>query len=81
MFALVSNEELQQLNQMLVKQLKNRYNDPNLHKRFTIGVDRAKMKLYDLGQKAQDAVMQEAESKPVFDRGKKSTDKFKNLKV
>ena len=80
MFALVSNEELQQLNQMLVKQLKNRYNDPNLHKRFTIGVDRAKMKLYDLEQKAQDAVMKEAESKPVFDRGR-STDKFKNLKV
>jgi hypothetical protein len=81
MFALVSNEELQQLNQMLVKQLKNRYNDPNLHKRFTIGVDRAKMKLYDLEQKAQDAVMQEPEpSKPVFDRGK-SKDKFKNLKV
>ena len=80
MFALVSNEELQQLNQMLVKQLKNRYNDPNLHKRFTIGVDRAKMKLYDLEQKAQDAVLKEAESKPVFDRGR-STDKFKNLKV
>ncbi len=80
MFALVSTEELQQLNQLLVKQLKNRYNDPNLHKRFTIGVDRAKMKLYDLEQKAQDAVLKEAESKPVFDRGR-STDKFKNLKV
>jgi len=64
-----------------VKQLKNRYNDPNLHKRFTVGIDRAKMKLYDLEQKAQDAVMQEPEpSKPVFDRGR-STDKFKNLKV
>ncbi len=80
MFALVSTEELQQLNQILVKQLKNRYNDPNLHKRFTVGIDRAKMKLYDLEQKAQDAVMQENESKPVFDRGR-STDKFKNLKV
>jgi replicative DNA helicase len=80
MFALVSTEELQQLNQLLVKQLKNRYNDPNLHKRFTIGVDRAKMKLYDLEQKAQDSVMQENNSKPAFDRGR-STDKFKNLKV
>ena len=78
MFALVSNDELQNLNQMLVKQLKNRYNDPNLHKRFTIGVDRAKMKLYDLEQKAQDAVMQETEQKPKF--GSKN-DKFKNLKV
>ncbi len=47
---------------------------------FTVGIDRAKMKLYDLEQKAQDAVMQENESKPVFDRGR-STDKFKNLKV
>jgi len=63
-----------------VKQLKNRYNDPNLHKRFTVGIDRAKMKLYDLEQKAQDAVMKENESKPVFDHGR-STDKFKNLKV
>jgi len=80
MFALVSTEEMQQLNQLLVKQLKNRYNDPNLHKRFVIGIDRGKMKLYDLEQKAQDGVMQEAESKPVFDRGR-STDKFKNLKV
>ena len=43
MFALVSTEELQKLNQLLVKQLKNRYNDPNLHKRFMIGVDRAKI--------------------------------------
>jgi hypothetical protein len=81
MFALVSTEELQQLNQLLVKQLKNRYNDPNLHKRFTIGVDRAKMKLYDLEQKAQDSVMQENNSKPVFDRSRNSGDKFKNLKV
>jgi len=61
--------------------LKNRYNDPNLHKRFTIGVDRAKMRLYDLEQKAQDSILQETESKPVFDRSKKTTDKFKNLKV
>ena len=80
MFALISTEELQQLGQLMVKQLKNRYNDPTLHKRFTVGVDRAKMKLYDLEQKAQDGVMNEVESKPVFDK-KKSTDKFKNLKV
>jgi len=81
MFALVSNEELQNLGQMLVKQLKNRYNDPNLYKRFTIGVDRAKMKLYDLEEKAQNSIAQEVESKkPVFDRGR-NTDKFKGLKV
>jgi archaellum biogenesis ATPase FlaH len=80
MFALVSNEELQNLGQMLVKQLKNRYNDPNFYKRFTIGVDRSKMKLYDLEEKAQNNIAQETESKPVFDRGR-STDKFKGLKV
>lgn len=53
MFALISTEELEALNQLLVKQLKNRYNDPTLNKRFVIGVDRAKMKLYDLEQSAQ----------------------------
>ena len=53
MFALISSDELQQLDQMLVKQLKNRYNDPNLHRRFMIGVDRAKMRLYDVENTAQ----------------------------
>ena len=53
MFALISTEELEQLNQLMVKQLKNRYNDPTFHKRFMIGIDRAKMKLYDLEQSAQ----------------------------
>jgi replicative DNA helicase len=54
MFALVSTEELEQLNQLMVKQLKNRYNDPNTFKRFVIGIDRAKMKLYDVEQSAQE---------------------------
>jgi replicative DNA helicase len=53
MFALVSNEELEGLNQIIVKQLKNRYNDLNLYKRFVIGVDRSKMKLYDVEASAQ----------------------------
>ena len=53
MFALISTEELEQLNQLMVKQLKNRYNDPSFHKRFVIGVDRSKMKIYDLEQSAQ----------------------------
>ena len=53
MFALVTSEELEQLNQIVVKQLKNRYGDPNQHKRFVIGVDRAKMKLYDVEESAQ----------------------------
>tara|TARA_Y100000817_G_C16788618_1_gene514020 strand:- start:317 stop:1090 length:774 start_codon:yes stop_codon:yes gene_type:complete len=54
MFALISTEELEGLGQMLVKQLKNRYNDPTSSKRFVIGIDRAKMKLYDLEESAQD---------------------------
>jgi replicative DNA helicase len=53
MFALISTEELEQTNQIMVKQLKNRYNDPTANKRFMIGVDRSKMKLYDLEQSAQ----------------------------
>jgi replicative DNA helicase len=53
MFALISTEELEGLNQILVKQLKNRYNDPTIRKRFVIGIDRAKMRLYDCEQNAQ----------------------------
>ena len=53
MFALITTEELEKMNQLMVKQLKNRYNDPTQNKRFVIGVDRAKMKLYDLEQSAQ----------------------------
>lgn len=53
MFALISTEELEQLNQIMVKQLKNRYGDPNLFKRFVIGIDRSKMRLYDAEQSAQ----------------------------
>jgi archaellum biogenesis ATPase FlaH len=53
MFALISTEELQQLNQLMVKQLKNRFGDPNHYKRFVIGVDREKMRLYDAEQSAQ----------------------------
>lgn len=64
MFALISTEELQEMNQIMVKQLKNRYGDPASHRRFVIGVDRAKMKLYDVEQHAQDDVI---DDKPVFD--------------
>ena len=57
MFALISTEELETLNQIMVKQLKNRYNDPTIYKRFVVGVDRAKMRLYDCEQKAQDDIL------------------------
>lgn len=53
MFALISNEDLQSRSQVMVKQLKNRYNDPNMNKRFVIGVDRSKMRLYDVDQSEQ----------------------------
>jgi len=57
MFALISTEELEGLNQILVKQLKNRYNDPTMNKRFVVGIDRAKMRLYDCEQKAQEDII------------------------
>jgi len=57
MFALISTEELEQINQILVKQLKNRYNDPTVNKRFIVGIDRAKMRLYDVDQSAQDDLL------------------------
>jgi replicative DNA helicase len=72
MFALVSNEELEQLNQIIVKQLKNRYNDPGYYKRFVVGIDRAKMKLYDVEVSAQsglsDAGQKKSVDTPMFDK-------------
>jgi hypothetical protein len=57
MFALISTEELEGLNQIMVKQLKNRYNDPTIFKRFVVGIDRAKMRLYDCEQSAQENIV------------------------
>jgi archaellum biogenesis ATPase FlaH len=71
MFALISNEELEELNQIAVKQLKNRYNDPTANRRFVVGIDRAKMKLYDIDDKEQEDLVdagQETFAEPVFDR-------------
>lgn len=68
MFALISTEELEGLNQIMVKQLKNRYSDPNGNKRFVIGIDRAKMKLYDVESSAQVDIAdsgQDTEDKPL----------------
>ena len=59
MFALISSEELEKAGQMLVKQLKNRYNDPTLNRKFIIGVDRARMKLFDIEQQAQNLIQPE----------------------
>jgi replicative DNA helicase len=57
MFALISTEELEQLGQIMVKQLKNRYNDPTMNKRFVVGIDRAKMRLFDVEQSAQNDIL------------------------
>ena len=57
MFALISTEELEEVNQIMVKQLKNRYNDPTINKRFVVGIDRAKMRLFDVEQSAQEDII------------------------
>jgi hypothetical protein len=86
MFALISTEELEQLNQMMVKQLKNRYTDPNKNKRFVIGVDKTKMRLYDVDQTAQRNISDSGqEDKPINTFGNRERrdfgSKFGNLKV
>jgi replicative DNA helicase len=69
MFALISTEELENLNQIMVKQLKNRYNDPSYYKRFVIGVDRARMKLYDVEDSAQSNIADSGQDDgPAFDK-------------
>ena len=69
MFALISTEELENLNQIMVKQLKNRYNDPSYYKRFVIGVDRARMKLYDVEESAQKNISDSGQDDgPAFDK-------------
>jgi len=69
MFALISSEELEALNQLLVKQLKNRYGDPAYYKKFVIGVDRSKMKLYNLEAQAQQNISESGQDTgPVFDK-------------
>ena len=80
MFAIISTEELEQLGQLMIKQLKNRYADPTRNKRFMIGVDRARMKLYDLEDSAQQAITDSNIDVPVFDRGQSSGSKYDDLK-
>jgi len=63
MFALISSEELEEKNQIMVKQLKNRYNDPTLNRKFIIGVDRSKMRLYDVEQVAQEDLVDSGQDK------------------
>ena len=89
MFALISTEDLESLNQIMVKQLKNRYNDPGANKRFVVGIDRAKMKLYDCEQEAQDDIIDSGQQdESTFDKttfgvglGEKAYAKFTDIKV
>ena len=79
MFALISTEELEQIGQIMVKQLKNRYNDTVVNKRFVVGIDRAKMRLYDCEQTAQDNILDSGQEEEYNyeDKPKKSFDGFK----
>jgi hypothetical protein len=81
MFALISTEELEQLGQIMVKQLKNRYNDPTVNKRFVVGIDRAKMRLYDCEQSAQDNILDSGKEEEYdYEEDTKKTNKFASLK-
>ena len=65
MIALISSDELEELGQIMVKQLKNRYNDPTYNKRFVVGIDRPKMRLYDCEQEAQDDILDTSVDTPI----------------
>jgi replicative DNA helicase len=77
MFALISTEELEQLGQIMVKQLKNRYNDPTINKRFVVGIDRSKMRLFDVEQSAQQDLLDSGQDE---DDSPKKTSKFSEFK-
>jgi replicative DNA helicase len=80
MFALISTEELEQLGQIMVKQLKNRYNDPTIYKRFIVGIDRAKMRLYDCEQTAQKDILDSGQEDEYNDEDKKPKKSFEGFK-
>ena len=77
MLALISTEDMEQLGQIMVKQLKNRYNDPTMYKRFVVGIDRAKMRLYDCEQSAQDDIIDAGDIEPTTNTKKQ----FEGFKV
>ena len=79
MFALVTTEELDKLGQMMVKQLKNRYNDPTVFKRFVVGIDRAKMRLYDCEQSAQEDIVDSGQDEE-YNFKEKPKKSFKDFK-
>jgi replicative DNA helicase len=80
MFALISTEELEQLGQIMVKQLKNRYNDPTINKRFIVGIDRAKMRLYDCEQSAQNDILDSGKEEEYTYKEESKKEKFAGFK-
>ena len=80
MFALISTEELESLGQIMVKQLKNRYNDPTLNKRFVVGIDRAKMRLYDCEQSAQNDILDSGQNEEYNNDEHKPKKSFEGFK-
>jgi hypothetical protein len=80
MFALISTEELEGLGQILVKQLKNRFNDPTIHKRFVVGIDRAKMRLYDCEQSAQQDILDSGKEEEYDNDERKPRKSFEGFK-
>ena len=83
MFALISTEEIENLGQLMVKQLKNRYNDISKYKRFVIGVDRNKMKLFDVEESAQSNIMNDVspDTGPIATWGDNEKKDFSNFKI
>lgn len=81
MFALISTEDIEKLGQVMVKQLKNRYSDPTRNKRFMVGVDRARMKLYDIEdpQAGLQDTGEEEDQGPVFDKGRFGAGKYDEI--
>jgi len=80
MFALISTDELEELGQIMVKQLKNRYNDLSIFKRFVVGIDRAKMRLYDCEQSAQDDILDKGKEEEYTYEDEKPKKSFEGFK-
>jgi replicative DNA helicase len=80
MFALISTEDLEQMGQIMVKQLKNRYNDPTINKRFVVGIDRAKMRLYDVEQSAQQDILDSGQEEEYTYKEESKKEKFAGFK-
>jgi len=80
MFALISTEDLEQMGQIMVKQLKNRYNDPTINKRFVVGIDRAKMRLFDVEQSAQQDILDSGQEEEYTYKEESKKEKFAGFK-